>query len=277
MPANDIRGLVRTRRIIYLLVATAIIVPYLAGMRLPFHPMEESRKVYNCFENLPAGSHVLIAMDFEPACKAELRPMAEAVLRHCFRKKLVPVVVTHLMGGTGLVDEICRKIATETGAVSGKDWVFLGFRPGWSNLVVTLGESIRGAFAVDFYGQTTQGMPALTGVNSLKDMKLMMDIALGESVDMWIQYGSNRLKIPFVAGVTAVMMPDMYPYLDAKQALGVLAGLRGAADYEKLLGQEYGEAAKGMQPQSVAHGLLIVLIVGANVRFLFRRAQGKEA
>jgi hypothetical protein len=215
-------------------------------------------------------------MDFEPACEAELRPMAEAVLRHCFRKKLVPVVVTQLLGAPALVDKICHKIAKEAGKVSGQDWVFLGFRPGWSSVVLTMGESIRGTFNNDYYGQSTQDMPALAGVNSLKDMKLMMDIALGESVDMWIQYGSNRLKIPFVAGVTAVMTPDLYPYLDSGQAKGVLAGLRGAADYELLVNRS-GDATRGMSAQSITHGLLIALIVGANVRFLFRRARGKEA
>ncbi|MEI7834954.1 MAG: hypothetical protein WCK05_00910, partial [Planctomycetota bacterium] len=65
-------------------------------------------------------------------------------------------------------------------------------------------------------------------------------------------------------------------YLNTGQVKGILAGLRGAADYELLLHRS-DDATKGMQVQSVAHGLLIALIVGANVRFLFRRAQGKEA
>lgn len=277
MPADNIQSLIRTRRIIYLLVAAAIIVPYIVRMPIPaFHAQEESRKVFDLIESLPAGSRMLIPMEFDPNCEAELRPMAEGILRHCFRKKVVPVLVTTNLIAPSLVTDICQKIAKEAGAVSGKDWVFLGFRPGLANVVIAMGENIPRNFETDNYGQSTRDMPALAGVNSLKDLSLITVISLGNTVDMWIQYGSDRHKVPLAAGVTAVMAPDLYPYLNTGQVKGILAGLRGAADYELLLHRS-DDASKGMQVQSVAHGLLIALIVGANVRFLFRRAQGKEA
>jgi hypothetical protein len=36
-------------------------------------------------------------------------------------------------------------------------------------------------------------------------------------------------------GVTAVMAADMYPYLQSGQLIGMLSGLKGAAEYEKLV------------------------------------------
>jgi len=36
-------------------------------------------------------------------------------------------------------------------------------------------------------------------------------------------------------GVTAVMAADLYPYLQSGQLVGMLAGLKGAAEYEKLV------------------------------------------
>jgi hypothetical protein len=113
-------------------------------------------------------------------------------------------------------------------------------------------------------------MPALKGVQSLKDIPLAVDIAAGATVEMWIAYGRDRFGFDLGAGCTAVIAPDLYPFLQSKQLVGLLGGLRGAADYEVLL-EEPGSGVAGMQAQSVAHVLIIGLIVVANVIFLVRR------
>ena len=273
----DTRRLVFVRRIIYLLVALAVIIPYLVKLPLPFEPLEESRKVYDKVDALSAGAHVLISMDFDPSAEAELRPMAVAVMAHCFQKGLVPVVMTHWNTGLTLIDGICKEAARKAGKVAGKDWVLLGYRPGFTNLMLNMGENLKGAFAQDYYGKSTQGMAALAGVASLKDIDLLVNIAAGSTVEAWIAYASDRYKIPFVAGTTAVMAPDTYPWLNSGQMAGLLGGLRGAADYELLVHQPH-DATRGMQAQSVTHVLIIVLIVAANVRFLAgRRPAGREA
>jgi len=151
--------------------------------------------------------------------------------------------------------------------------VFLGFRPGYQNLVLNMGESLKGAFTVDYYGKPTADMPALQGVDTLEDIDLAIDIAAGATVEMWIAYGSDRFDFPLGAGVTAVMAPDLYPFLQSKQLVGFLGGLRGAGDYEQLL-EKPDDATRGMPSQSLTHLLLIVLIVAANARFIagrFRR------
>ncbi|MCY2929651.1 MAG: hypothetical protein NTV86_09195 [Planctomycetota bacterium] len=271
----DTRQLLVVRRIIYLLVALAVIVPYLVKLPLPFAPLEDSRKVFDRVEALPAGSHVLISMDFDPSAEAELRPMANALLAHCFQKGLIPVVMTNWNTGLTLVDGICKEAAGKAGKISGKDWVFLGFRPGFTDLIVNMGENLKGAFTQDYYGKSTQGMGALAGVASLKNIDLIVNVAAGSTVEAWIAYAADRHKIPFAAGTTAVMAPDMYPWLNSGQMAGLLGGLRGAADYELLVRQP-GDAAKGMQVQSVSHVLLIVLIVAANIRFFVGRRPAKR-
>ncbi len=274
---GDTRQLLLVRWIIYLLVALAVIIPYLVNLPLPFEPLEESRKAYDKLDALPSGSHVLISMDFDPSAEAELRPMAVAVMAHCFQKGLIPVVMTHWNTGLTLVDGICKGAARKAAKVSGKDWVLLGFRPGFTNLMVNIGENLKGAFAQDYYGKSTQGMAALAGVASLKDIDLIVNIAAGSTVEAWIAYAADRHKIPFVAGTTAVMAPDTYPWLNSGQMAGLLGGLRGAADYELLVKQPH-DATRGMQVQSVTHVLIIVLIVAANIRFLAgRRPARREA
>ena len=277
---GDIRRLATIRRVIYVLVAVAVIVPYLVKTDVSFEAGNWSQKLYRQVDQLKPGSHVLLAFDYAPGSKEELYPMSLAILRHCFKKDLVPIVLTHWPNGVGLSKEVCEKAAADSKKlwgkekVSGRDYVFLGFRPGYQNLVLNMGENLKAAFTKDFYDQPTQDMVALKGVDSLEDIDLGIDIAAGATVEMWIAYGSDRFGFPLGAGVTAVMAPDLYPFLQSKQLVGFLGGLRGAADYELLLGKP-ADAVRGMPSQSLTHILLIVLIVAANARFIAGRFRRK--
>jgi hypothetical protein len=272
----NLRRLQIIRWKIYLLVALTVVLPYVVQIPLPFKPSPWAQRLYDRIDALKPGSHVLLALDFDPASKAELEPMSLALLHHCYKKDLVPIVMTHWNSGLGLVKQICEKAAADANAKwgkpreSGRDYVFLGYRPGGSNLVLLMGESIKAAYDKDHYGKPTQGMAALQGVNSLKDIDFAVEVAAGATVEMWIAWGSDRFHFPLGAGTTAVMAPDMYPWLQSNQLVGFLGGLRGAADYESLVDAP-GEGTRGMQAQSATHVLLIVLIVGANVRLFAGR------
>ncbi len=273
-PSPDaLRALNRTRRIVYLLVAVAVLLPYLVSLSLPVTPSPWAKKLYDRVDALEPGSRVLLAFDYDPAAQAELTPMAQSLLRHCFRKGLVPVVMTHWVSGLGMSEQICRETADASGKElgreiqSGRDYVFLGFKPGMSNLVLNMGENLKRAFPKDFYDKPTASMPALAGIETLRDIKMGVDLAAGATVGMWIAYGSDRFGFPLGVGVTAVQAPDLYPFLNSNQLVGFLGGLRGAADYEKLLDTS-GEATRGMVAQSATHLLLIGLIIVANLRLL---------
>lgn len=59
-------------------------------------------------------------------------------------------------------------------------------------------------------------------------------------------------------GLTSVDAPVMMPYFVSEQFKGLLSGLRGAAEYELLIGPP-GLAIMGMDAQSVSHILVILL------------------
>ena len=269
-PESNLRRQAVARRIVYLLVAIAVVVPFIQPIELPGEPSKWARKLHERIERLEPGSPVLFSFDYDPASKAELYPMSLALLHHCFRRDLRPIVMTHWQTGVGLCKELVETTAEEYGKKTGDDYVFLAFKPGWSNLVLNMGESLQEAFDKDYYGKATEGMPALEGVQSLKDIPVVVDIAAGNTVEVWIAYGRDRFGFDLGAGCTAVIAPDLYPFLSSGQLIGFLGGLRGAADYERLIERE-DEATKGMQPQSLVHLLVIVLILGANARFLIHK------
>ncbi|MCJ7507431.1 MAG: hypothetical protein MUO85_01715, partial [candidate division Zixibacteria bacterium] len=57
-----------------------------------------------------------------------------------------------------------------------------------------------------------------------------------------------------------------YSYLQTKQLVGLLGGMKGAAEYEKL-SKNYGRAMVGMDPQSIIHLLIIFFIVIGNIGY----------
>jgi len=278
-PQGQLRRLIITRQIVYLLVAICVTAPFLIpALSVPFEPTDVAKTFFKEVDSLEPGSHVMIAFDYDPASKAELYPMSVALLRHCFAKGLIPVVMTHWPNGVGMCEKACEETAREFAAkgdpkIAGTDYVLLGYKPGLNDLVLNMGVDLKGAYPKDRENNPTAGMAALEGVRTLKDMDLVIDLAAGNTVEMWIRYGSDRFGFKLAAGTTAVSAPRLYTYLNANQLAGLLGGARGCADYEKLIEQP-AKATSGMVAQSVTQLLLIVLILGANVWYVVRRVRG---
>jgi hypothetical protein len=69
----------------------------------------------------------------------------------------------------------------------------------------------------------------------------------------------------------------LYPLLRSGQINGLIGGLRGAAEYESLIGQK-GKAVAGMDAQSATHVAIIVLVIICNLfYFSMRRAAQQQS
>ena len=66
------------------------------------------------------------------------------------------------------------------------------------------------------------------------------------------------------------MAPDLFPFIQSGQMIGVLGGLSGAAEYEAIL-KYPGKATAGMSAQSIAHLIIVVFIVFGNVVYFLSR------
>ena len=83
-----------------------------------------------------------------------------------------------------------------------------------------MGENLYSAFPKDFYGNDTATLPVLQGVDSLREIDFLFDLAAGTTIETWIVFGKEKYKFELGAGCTAVMGPDMYPFLQSKQLIG---------------------------------------------------------
>ncbi len=263
------------RRIIYLLVALGVIIPIVAKLSFRVTPLREVRQAYEEIEKLPPGSVVLFSIDYDAASMPELQPMLVAMLDHCFRKNLKVLMMGHWPLGLPLGQIALEQVAQKYHKKYGVDYAFLGFRPGVAAVMINLGKDLRQVFNTDYRGTPVDSLPVLRNVHNYNDIAILVGLEAGATGDAWVQFAQARYNQKIILGATAVVAPDLYPYLQAGQIVGLIGGLRGAADYEQLV-QVPGPAFLGMPAQTIIHILVVVLIILGNLGYFARRQGGRR-
>jgi len=261
------------RRIIFVLIALAVIIPMITNLVIPnIVGQEPSRDLYDFVDALPEGSNVLVSFDYDPSTLPELQPMAEAVVMHLFQKNLNIIGMALWPQGAALGQEAMSSLADSLGKVQYEDWVNLGYKSGGGVMIVRLGTSISAVFPTDRDNVPWDEIPMLNDIGSLRDISLVISLSAGDpGIIAWVMMAGDRYAVPIGGGCTAVSAPQLYTYLQTKQMVGLLGGLKGAADYETLVGIEAGPAVRGMSPQSVAHLAIMLFIIIGNVAYFSQK------
>ena len=264
------------RRIIFLCVGLAVAIPLIRPLGFPVQVSEEVRSFYREMEALKEGDIIMLSFDYEGDVMAELNPMTVAVLKHVFRKGVKVVALTTYAGGTGIAEGLLSEAAEAYGKTYGEDYVFLGYNPDWSGTILRLGESFKATYPTDQYGTRTTEIPIMQEVETYDDVKLICSISGSALSEYWAIWAGGRYGVKVISGNTAIQAVLIYPYYQAGQIPGFLGGLKGAAEYEKLV-DEPGMGIRGMDAQSIAHALMLVFIILGNVGYFFsRRARRGE-
>ena len=70
------------RRVIFILIGLAVLIPLLTPISLPIRETPTTVKFFEGIEQIPEGSKVLVSFDYGPSTRPEIHPMNVAVLRH---------------------------------------------------------------------------------------------------------------------------------------------------------------------------------------------------
>lgn len=274
------------RRVIYILLTLFVILPFFVPFKIPENVMPQTRRLFDFLDSIPARNQaVILSFDYSPSTQPECHPMAIAILRHCFHKRVPVIAISFEPQGPGLAVEALAQVAGELNASSqsrqdsivyGEDYVYLGWKSGRVAAMLEMGERITGVYPVDYFQRPTEPMPLLKRIRNYKDVAIAIVIAAATYPDEWVMYPQARYGIKVAAGLTAVMAPEYYPFLQTGQFSGMISGMKGAAEYEKLiLDRGYtdrpGRAETGMNSQSMIHLLIIVFIVIGNIGYFFMR------
>lgn len=263
------------RRWLFLLMGLLVLLPLLFPLALPLTVSPRVRNFHDAIAKIPDGSTVLMPCDYDPGGIPEMVPMTRTALKQLFDKNCKVVVICLWNGGPGLVDRVVRGVAQENNKVDGVDWVNLGFKEGREAVMQVMGQGIANAFPRDHKGRATRSLPIMKGVRDYSSFPLLVSISSGyPGTKEWVQQVQSRFHLPMVAGVTAVSAPEYYPYLQSGQLLGLLGGMAGAAEYEKIR-NEKGTATRGMDAQSMAHVFVALCILLGNWVQWMRRKGGR--
>jgi hypothetical protein len=253
-------------------IAVCVIVPLLLNLRMPFTSTKPVRDLYDTVERIPSGSVVYVACDYDPGSMPELHPMTLAIYRHLFSRNVRVVSAALWAPGPPLIERAFRQVAEgEYHKQYGVDYVNLGFKEGREVVMVAMANSIPATFSADYYGTPIQSIPLMRQVHDFSDVRMIISISAGyPGTKEWVQQIQSRFHVLMGAGCTAVSAPEYYPYYQSGQLVGLLGGMKGAAEYEALVGKP-GLGSSGMVAQSTVHLLIIVFILFGNVAYLLSR------
>jgi len=265
------------RRWIFLVLAIVVFIPILIPIGMPIRATVTTKVVFDAIENLPPNSKVLVSIEYSPSTKPENHPMAISVLRHLFKNDHKVFVTCLWPDGQFMAQDALKQVADEEfGKVYGKDYVFLGFRPGNEAVVKGIVSNIRKLYTVDVYQTKINEIPLMEGVNKFSDFAFLFSASAGYPGTIeWVQYAADPTGIPMSSGVTSIQVNEVMPYVQSGQIIGVLAGMPGAAEYEALLGQK-GTATSGMDAQSIAHLVIVLFIILGNAAFFIERQRSRK-
>ncbi len=270
------------RRVIYAVLILFILIPlFNPKFNLPIIPSKQSQDFYDTVAQVPDGGMVLVDGWWSPGSRGENQWQTQAVLLHLMKRHLRFAILSFDPQNNTIVQNMVNTLAPKYAYVEGRDYVNFGYRPSsvFGQTIQAMAVNLPNALKKDRNGNPLQGMPVMYGITSTHDLGAVVEVTPSATVEAWLGLGGLRQgakSVPLLLATTAVGAPTYYPYLDSGQISGMLTGVKGAGDYEFLLGTStFGTRATGAL--SLVYALIIGLIALGNIGYFAGRAAERKA
>ena len=285
------------RRIIFLLIGLSVLIPLINPnlVDLPLGQDRNTKIVYDSISELNEGDRVLISFAYGASTKPEVHPMAIGLLNHLFTKG-IKVYIVSLWPESPIMAEQAISAVKESQLFDikdGIDFVMFDYKVGGFVVIKGIADNFRDIYQQDKNGISINDLPIMEGIYDVKDFDFVFDFSAGVPGNAeWVQYACDPKNVPLSSGCTSIMVTDAIPYVESGQLKGILAGMPGAAEYEKMVydfmikeqnnSNKYinsekdiikGKAYARMSAQSIAHLLMVLFIVIGNIAYYFSRKE----
>jgi hypothetical protein len=272
------------RRWVFLLVAIGALIPILIPLNLPVSINPPVKNVFDRIEGLKPGDVVMISFDYGPSSAPELDPMADAILRHCFLKKVRVLGISLFpAGGKEMGLAAFDKISREQNAVYDVDYVDLGYKDGGMAAMRKMAVDIKAIFPKDAKDNVVSELQFMKDIKNYNQIKLVVCLSTGVIGEWWANVVNAMFKVPVAVGTTAVATPKYYAFYASNQMIGLLGGLKGASEYEQLVKDHFPQtrtlsayASRGMDVQTVVHLIIVGFIILGNIFFILEKREKRR-
>jgi len=226
------------RRWIYIVVALAIIIPLMIPYDSDNVTTPPTENLYQMIDSFAGREDRAILMSFyhDAATMPELFPMEVAILRHAFERNVKVFALTWSPAGAPIIEFAINTVKEEFPDIqSGVHYCNFGYKPQAFAMILGMGDNIANTMNTDAEGRKLENLPIMKGINNYSEMNLVVEFSGSVAGMSWVTYARPKFGLNVAVGVTAVMAADLYPYLQSGQLIGMLSGLKGAAEYEKLV------------------------------------------
>jgi len=263
---------------LYVISIIAMIYPILSPMGLPVTISEPVRGFKDTIDSLPEGAVVIWQEGGGGSVYDEIRPAMVAAWKVLMSRPIRVIAWSDTSEGPVILVDTVHKIDPEEnyGKVYGEDYVILGYLPGDETATASVATNIRKSFSTDYFGKSIEGMTVFDGVETGKDVDLIIQIYTGCYNYDWIV---RQWVVPLGTKTLGITMaccgPMLAPYYP-EMCQGYLSGTAGGTELE-ILGGVLGEGAVVSDAKNLGLFPLMLFIVFGNIAFLYKKYVKKEA
>jgi hypothetical protein len=255
------------------------------NIKLPVYVSPETRRLYEFIEKCPPGKVILVDSAWDAGSQGENWGQVEVVFEHLLRKR-IPFIITSVEItplGPQFADQVIERLVREKfpDRKYGVDWVNLGYTKGGWQAMQQIAKDIRQQYKKDSRGYSlddAERLPLMQRVRNIEDIYLIYSVTYSPLED-WIAFIHGVYGTPIAFGCAGIQSTTYYRYLLSGQLVGMLVGVRGAAEYDALLHPDLRDrnslGTKLIVPQAFGHLVIIVAVILGNIGyFAARRRRG---
>ncbi len=264
------------RPALYWLLIIVMAISMLVPLNLPVAIGAPSQDFHKTIESLPRGSRAIIAPEANSGNLYEIGAAEELVIQRLLERGCKVVIVNTEAAAYPVLTNLVQRLGLRQKYVYGQDFVVLGYLAGAETAIAQMADNFRAAVKADYQGTSIDALPILNDVKGAKDFALAIVVSgLSYSFTGWPRFWAVAYGTPVLIAPTSMVIPDIVRYYSAGVVKGYLNGLKGTAEYEKLLGRP-GSAIRGMDMINATHLYLLVWIVLGNIALVAERLRGKK-
>lgn len=264
------------REVVMSLVILAMVVPALSPLGLPLMTGDMSKAWYNTVDALPEGSIILMDIGYGSGGYPSLGPGNIAALHQMFEGGLKVVLMATSLEGTMMYPLIMAEVMPEEnyGLVYGEDYVFIGYIAGEQTAMAGVLGDLKALVSVDYQGTSIDSFSLMDNINGADDIDLVAYLTTGGGIaEGWVYQAYSQYNMDVIGGVLSMMTTSIKPYYDSGQLLGIMDGIKGAADLEFITGHP-GDAIVSSDILTFTQILVLIFIFVGNLSYWMLKREG---